>query len=80
MKIEPRSVRRRAGMAALAAAGLVGAGLLTAAPASAAAPVYVALGDSMASGPLVPDIRSTISSCTTSVSMGVEGPFAAHGS
>lgn len=60
MKLEHRSVWRRSGMAALVAAGLAGAGFLTAAPAAASGPDYVALGDSMASGPLVPDITGPI--------------------
>ncbi len=60
MKIEHRSARRRTGAAVLVAAGLASAGLLTAAPASASGPDYVALGDSMASGPLVPDITGPL--------------------
>ncbi|MES9536167.1 MULTISPECIES: SGNH/GDSL hydrolase family protein [unclassified Actinomadura] len=51
-----RVVRSAAGALVLAGAALGG----TAVPASAAAVEYVALGDSMASGPLIPDITGPI--------------------
>lgn len=53
-----RRSRIRTGLGAVALAGL-GLGAL-AAPAGAAAPAYVALGDSMPSGPLIPNITGPL--------------------
>ncbi|WP_019546452.1 SGNH/GDSL hydrolase family protein [Streptomyces sulphureus] len=60
MQKDRRSNGRRLAAGALAALGLLGAAGTAPAHAESAPEVYVALGDSMASGPLIPDITGLL--------------------